>query len=426
MFREFTVERITRAMNGKTDLAVPELVRRVTVDSRETGPGGLFFALRGRRTDGHNHAAEALRRGAVAAVVDRPLATGREIVVSDTLFALGELAGCYRKSVPLRTIGITGTNGKTTVRNLIAAILSKEYRVLRARGNYNSLIGLPLTIFGLQGDEDYLIVEMGTNTPGEIKRLCDIARPRIGVVTNIGPGHLEGLGTIEGVTKEKLSLVDSLPPDGLCLVGDGVGELGRDRVVRFSMSMLDRVELTECGSHFSYQGNAYFTPLLGAANVSNCLAAISLTSMLGVGCPVQRAALAELGPEAGRLEPLFWDRLLVINDTYNANPASVKTAIDFVGQLKRRRIVVLGDMLELGAQSRKLHEETGAYAAARADLFVTFGQEARYYGGEHFSGANELLRYLSGKIAGNEVVLFKASRALRFEKYVEALARVVR
>ncbi|MBE0433022.1 UDP-N-acetylmuramoyl-tripeptide--D-alanyl-D-alanine ligase [candidate division WOR-3 bacterium] len=426
MFREFTVERITRAMHGKTDLAVPELVRRVTIDSRETGPGDLFFALRGKRTDGHNHAADALRQGAVAAVVDRPLATGREIVVSDTLRALGELARCYRNHCPVRTIGITGTNGKTTVRNLVAAILSKEHRVLRAQGNYNSLIGLPLTIFGLQGNEDYLVVEMGTNAAGEIKRLCDIARPETGVITNIGPGHLEGLGSIEGVRKEKLSLVDSLPPNGLCLVGDGVGDLARDRVARFSMSMLERVELTEYGSHFSYQSKAYVTRLLGAANVGNCLAAILLTSMLGVTYPVQRAAVAELKPNAGRLEPLVWDRLLVINDTYNANPASMKTAIDFVGQLKRRKIIVLGDMLELGAQSRKLHEETGAYAAARADLFVTLGQEARYYHGEHFAGANELVRYLSGKIAGNEVVLFKASRALRFENHIRALARVVK
>lgn len=426
MYREFTLAKIASMLSGRTDRAVPELVRRVTVDSRQARPGDLFFALRGQRTDGHEHAADALQRGAVAAVVDRPLATGREILVPDTLFALGQLAENYRRQWPVTTIAITGTNGKTTVRDAVAAILSMEHRVLQAQGNYNSLIGLPLTVFNLRGDEEYLIVEMGTSAPGEIRRLCEIARPAIGVITNIGPGHLAGLGSIDGVRQEKLSLAAALPAGGLCLVGDGVGEVAREGVARFALDMLDRIEITERGSCFALRGHAYFTPLLGRANIDNCLAAISLTSMLGIGYAAQRSALASLRPGAGRLEPLVWDRLLVINDAYNANPVSMKNAIDFIAPLKRRKILVLGGMLELGARSRQLHQEIGAYAAARADLILTLGEDAQDYGGEHFSGVTELVRYLAGQITGNEVVLFKASRQFRFERLISTLARVVR
>ena len=426
MVREFTVARVAAIMGGKADRMEPELVRRVTVDSRDARPGDVFFALRGQYTDGHDHAADALRRGAIAAVVNRPLGTGHEIVVPDTLLALGRLAGHYRRQWPVTTIAITGTNGKTTVRDAVAAILSRGHRVLQARGNYNSLIGLPLTIFGLRGDEEYLVVEMGTNAPGEIRRLCDIARPDVGVITNIGPGHLAGLGSIEGVRQEKLSLAAALPAGGLCLVGEMVGEVARDNVARYACDMLERVEITECGSRFSYRGNVFFTPLLGRANLENCLAALALTSMMGIDYPLQRCAVASLRPAAGRLEPMRWDRLLVINDAYNANPASMKNAVDFIAQLPRRKILVLGDMLELGPSSRRLHEETGAYAAARGDLLVTLGDGAKYYGGEHFSSMDELVHYLARQITGDEVVLFKASRQLRFERLISALARVVR
>jgi UDP-N-acetylmuramoyl-tripeptide--D-alanyl-D-alanine ligase len=267
---------------------------------------------------------------------------------------------------------------------------------------------------------------MGTSAPGEIGRLCDIARPDTGVITNIGPGHLDGLGSIEGIRKEKFSLLDSLPANGFALVGDGASGSGRKNAITFSKSLLDSVELTEHGSTFSYGGNSFFTPLLGSGNVYNCLAAICLTSRLGVDYETQYAGITEMQPEPGRLEAVRAGELLIIDDTYNANPVSMKAAINFVAQLDRKKVFVLGDMLELGEDSKELHRNTGEYARKHADLLVTFGQDSKYYKGVHFSNAIELLRFLVENIRGDEVILFKASRALRFERFIDHLPRLLR
>ena len=421
MFREFMLGEIVEMVNGEARLSGRELVRRVSINSRETKPGDLFFALKGEHADGHDYVEDAFSRGALAAVVERKQVLAKEILVPDALFALGELARNYRRHFKVKTIGITGTTGKTTVKNLVAAILRKQYRILCTGRNYNSLIGLPLTILGLSGDEDYSVLEMGTNAPGEIRRLCDVAQPDVGLITNIGPGHLAGLKSIEGIRREKFALLDALPRDGLALVGEGAGESVRANVGRFSRDMVDEVEITEHGCRFSHEGNSFFTQLLGMGNVYNCLAAICLTSLLDVDYQVQRAAIAELKPQAGRMEPVSIDDLLIINDTYNANPASMKAAIDFVAALKRRKILVLGDMLELGSQSRELHHDVGQYARGRADTLITLGHESELYQGKHFVHKNELLCYLNEILTGNEVVLFKASRALRFEELVDRI-----
>jgi len=426
MFRELMLEEITRMIGGRTLSSRQELVRGVSINSLRTKPGELFFALRGQRTDGHQYVADALHRGAVAAVVEQSQSIPGEILVSDTLFALGELARNYRSRFTVKTIGITGTNGKTTVRNLVAAILGMHSKVLCTNKNYNSLIGLPLTVLRLSGVEDYLVVEMGTNAPGEIKRLCEIARPDVGVITNVGPGHLEGLDSVNGVRKEKFSLIESLPADGMAVVGEGVNISGRDNIIEFSTHMLEALHITEYGSYFSYKNSDFFTNLLGIGNAYNCLAAILLTSALGIDYEIQKVAIAEAQPEPGRMEPIHIRGLLVINDTYNANPVSMRAAIDFVAELKRKKILVLGDMLELGEETERLHRDIGIYARKHADLFVTFGHESRHYDGEHFADENALLSYLSERIVGDEVVLFKASRGLRFEKFVNGLARLLR
>ena len=426
MFREFALGEIASMIGGKAFSVRTDLARGVSIDSRETMPGQVFFALKGQHVDGHSFVSEAMQRGAFAAVVARTQSAVGEILVSDTLFALGEFARHYRQHFRNKTICITGTNGKTTVKNLVAAILGQESDVLYTKRNYNSLIGLPLCIFMLRGDEDYLVLEMGTSAPGEIKRLCDIARPDIGLITNIGPGHLDGLESINGIRNEKFALIKALPPGGLSLVGEGVGAPPGKNVMRFSMDMLDNLRLTEHGSYFVYQGKEYFTPLLGAANAYNCLAALSLTAMMGVGYAAQKDGLSSVKPEPGRLEPMIWNRLLILNDTYNANPKSMLSAIDFIGQLGRRTICVLGDMLELGEQSRQLHEEVGSYVRNAVDLLVTMGHQSEYYKGKHFAAENELLRYLKQNIHGDEVILFKASRALHFERLVNGLSRLLR
>jgi UDP-N-acetylmuramoyl-tripeptide--D-alanyl-D-alanine ligase len=278
----------------------------------------------------------------------------------------------------------------------------------------------------VSGDEDYLVLEMGTNAPGEIKRLCDIATPDIGMITNVGPGHLAGLDSIDGIRQEKLSLIKALPENGIGLVGEGVDVPVRGNIARLSTESLDAVEITEHGSHFTVEGKPYNTRLLGAGNVYNCLAAICLTSRLGIAYETQRAAIVDIGPEPGRMEPIWVDDLLIIDDTYNANPVSMKAAMDFAARSTRRKIFVLGDMLELGAGSETLHRDVGAYAQQYADELLTYGKGAGLYGGRHFTEQVELLRYLTQCLRGDEIVLLKASRALRFENVVSRLVRLLR
>ena len=425
MYRRLMIHSVAAMINGRTALGGCDLVRGVSIDSRTTKPGELFFALKGEHTDGHYFVSEALQNGAVAVVVEYNKGIEKQISVADTLFALGQLARKYRGAFAPKTIAITGTNGKTTVKNLIGAILGSEHQILLTKKNYNSLIGLPLTLLDLSGDEQYLVVEMGTSNPGEIRRLCEIAKPDIGVVTTIGPGHLKGLGSMHGIREEKLSLIEALPEDGFGIVGEGVGDVNRSNVTGFSIEMLSDIELTEFGSHFVFDERAFFTPLLGMANVMNCLAALSICTKLGVTYDVQSAALEHIKPAKGRLEPLWHDGFLLIDDTYNANPVSMRAAIDFTAYLQRRRIFVLGDMLELGKQSGDLHKQIGDYARDQCDLLLSFGEQSKNYGGKHFDDKQELIRYLIENLNGEEAVLVKASRSLRFEQIVHDLLRLL-
>lgn len=424
MHREMTVDAAAKIMNGLARKGSLELVRDVCIDSRSAKPGDLFFALKGLRTDGHRFAKDAVSRGAVAAVVEKECGIAVEVIVRDTLAALGDLARCYRRQFKAPLIGITGTNGKTTVKNLAAAILAKRYRTTYTRGNQNSLIGLPLTLFAMNESTEFVVAEMGTSSPGEIGRLCEIGQPRYGVITNIGPGHLTGLGTCEQVEREKLSLIRALPAHGFGVVGETIrGPENGVTIHRFSERMLSDVQLTELGSAFTFEGNRFSTPLLGAGNVSNCLAALVLTSRLGIDAQCQRSALREAKPEPGRMEPLSNNGLLIINDTYNANPVSMRMAIDFASLINRRRVFILGDMLELGNDAEKFHREIGDHARKHCEALLTCGREARHFGGKHFTDRMELVSYLLERLHGDELVLVKASRALKFEDIVSELVR---
>jgi UDP-N-acetylmuramoyl-tripeptide--D-alanyl-D-alanine ligase len=431
MYKELTVAELARVVNARNPVASLELVRGVSIDSRTIKPGEVFFALKGENTDGHRFVQSAQERHAVASVVERTQNVSNEIVVGDALFALGELGRHYRDHFQPAVIGITGTNGKTTVKNTVARLLQKKYRVLSSRKNYNSLIGLPLTIFQMTGAEDYLVLEMGTNHPGEIERLCAIARPRIGVITNVGPGHLAGLGSVDGVRQEKMALLQGLPADGFGVAGDGVykdcaapgDQPVSGNIIRFSLTDATDVVLTETGSRFHYRAREYFTPLLGLGNVYNCLAALTVARRLGLDEEASRAVLAELTPEPGRMEPIRRDNLLVINDAYNANPLSMMAALDFVVGLKRRRVLVLGDMNEQGVESAAQHQAIGAYARDRADLIISMGEAAEAYPGRHFKDRVMLVDFLISRLNGDEAVLVKASHSLRFDEIVSEILR---
>lgn len=423
MFHEYMLTDIAQIIGAQSQTSSRELIRGVSINSKTTEPGDLFFALKGERTDGHKFVIEALSKGACAAVVEQVQNSPHQLCVKNTLVSLGELGLWYRSSYRPKTIAITGTNGKTTVKNVIAHLLSAEYKIHYTRKNYNSLIGLPLTLFDLNGEEDYLIVEMGTSNPGEIGRLCEIAKPDIGVITNVGAGHLEGLRSIEGVREEKLSLIRALPVDGYSFIGEGVDEIRRDRSLTISIDMAQDIKLSEQGSFFTYRNKRFHTPLLGMSNVYNCLVGLCVSDYLGGTPENQLSALGSIPIEPGRLEPIRRGSYLIINDTYNANPVSMKAAIDFITSLSRRTICILGDMLELGKKSKELHEEIGRYVGDRCDMVLTFGRHARYYRGKHFTDQVKLLSYLFHHLEGDEVILSKASRGMHFENFVMQLMR---
>ncbi len=423
MHNEIILNKAVKIMRGVYKGNNNELIRGVSIDSRTLKPGELFFALKGENTDGHNYTKEALNKGAVGIVVQNKTGTANEILVNDTLFALGELAHYYRNNFNIPIIGITGTNGKTTVKNLIASILSTKFRVLWTKKSYNSLIGLPLMLFEISGEEDYVVLEMGTSNEGDIKRLCEIAHPFIGVITNVGPGHLKGLGSIEGVRKEKLTLIESLPANGIGFIGPGVNGIKKTNVSQFSFDEIKDVKITEYGSSFVYKEMEFFTPLLGYNNVCNCFTAIKVTAALGVDVENQKIAIKKIAPEKGRMEPIKINDLLIINDSYNANPASMRSAIDFISHIKRSKILILGDMFELGDEAEKYHNEIGIYAREHSDKVLTFGAHAKTYGGIHFDDVDKLINYLFKILKGDEVILVKASRAMKFEEIVVKILR---
>lgn len=431
MFKEMTMRDLAMIVQARNAGHGRELIRGVSIDSRTVHPGEVFFALKGENTDGHLHVGSARVRGAVAAVVGQPQGNAGEILVPDPLFALGELGRDYRDRFRPVVIGITGTNGKTTVKNILTCLLRTKYRVRSTWKNYNSLIGLPLTLFHLDGTEDFLVLELGSNHPGEIARLRAISRPQIGVITNVGPGHLAGLGSVDGVRKEKMTLLENLSSPGFGVAGDGVytdcpdpdDQSVSGNIVRFSLIDAADIVLTEIGSRFHYRSRVYFTPLLGLGNVYNCVAALTVAVRLGLDPEALDAALTKLIPEPGRMEPIRRGNLLLLNDTYNANPVSMRCALDYVAGLKRRRVLVLGDMKELGPESVAQHQAIGSYARDRGDLILTLGDEAAHYQGRHFSEPDRLVDALIDDLTGDEVVLVKASRSLRFEKIVTEILR---
>jgi len=386
---------IVEAIGGRPERRVQ--ITGVSTDSRGTQPGDLFFALKGERFDGHDFVRDAFSRGAAAAVVSRPVA-GLEphhycIMVPDTIRALGDLARFCRRRWGGTVIAITGSNGKTTTKDMVHHILAGERRARKAQHSFNNHIGVPLTIFALEADDKYAVLEMGTSAPGEIARLAEIAEPDVGVVTNVAPTHLQDLGSVRGVAVEKGALVAALRAEGMAVLnGDNVWcrRMARDcraRVVTFGFgrgatTRVVALEWLEWGTRFRTKDGAVFELVVpGRHNVLNALAAIAVGRELGLTDAemAERLRTFELPPM--RLARRDVGGITLINDAYNANPASMEAALDVYAALpvRGRRFVVFGDMLELGRRSRRLHEDLGARVAqARLDGLWTVGEESRW------------------------------------------------
>ncbi len=440
----------------------------VSTDSRQAGLGSLFVALRGERFDAHDFLDEVARQG-VAAVVVEALPEGWDtdkvaaIVVPDTLAALGRIANFWRRQFDLPVIGVTGSNGKTTVKEMLASILAAAYGEqdrLATRGNLNNEIGVPLTLFRLAAHHDAAVIEMGMNHPGEIARLAQIAEPTLAMVNNAQREHQEFMHTVEAVARENGAVLAALPPDGVAVFphGDEFTPLwqelaGARRVLRFGLSKEAEVSCTHraaegFGSDMfvivrdeQSQLQQFFVGLQAAGehNVKNALAAVACAFGAGVSLDAIKRGLEAFAPVAGRLQQKrAVNGATVIDDTYNANPDSARAAIDVLAQAGAPRILVLGEMGEVGTQGQQFHEEIGAYAAAKGiEHVLATGGLARHMVAsaqaaqgtesgtvvEYFEQFDGLLAALDAHLAGrpDATVLIKGSRFMKMERAVQHL-----
>ena len=422
-------------------------VTGVAIDSRRVQPGELFVALGGERVDGHDYLAAAAARGAVAALVMRRVDSALpQVLVDDTTLALGDLASAVRAQRSVRVVGITGSNGKTTVKTLTAAILSRHGRTHFNTGNYNNEIGLPLTLLALPPEAEYAVLEMGAGKPGDIAYLAAIARPDIGLVNLIAPAHLERMGSVEGVAETKGALYQALPADGVAIINadDAFasffgGLAGARRQLRFGLEQpadvrADILDARVDGSRFvlrTPQGDAEVAlPLPGRHNVANALAAAAIALALEVPLATIVAGLQQASAVAGRLgHTEMSGGATLLDDSYNANPGSMAAAIDTLALAAGERWLVLGDMAELGADARALHAGIGtraresgierlfAVGPLSAATVAAFGP-----GAQHFDDQSALIAALRAQLHAGVTCLVKGSRSAAMEHVAAALA----
>jgi len=429
----------------------------VSTDTRTLARGQLFFAIVGDRFDGHDYAAGALAAGAAAVVVARGRAPrgvdeGHALEVSDTRRALGDLARAWRRRCRARVAALTGSNGKTTVKEMLAAIASVSHRVTATRGNLNNDIGVPLTLFRLAPDDEIAVIEMGTNGPGEIRYLTDVAEPDVALVNNCGAAHLERLGSVAGVAREKSAIFAGLGDEGIAVVNadDAYADVcraaaGAHRVLTFSSAGAS-ADVSARAVSANGSGGSDVTideggrsldltvPLPGSHNVSNALAAATVAFALGIARADIVSGLAGVSPTAGRLETLTGPGgAIIVNDAYNANPDSLAAALASLAVMPGRRWLVLGDMGELGEDAPARHRAAGAAAAAaRVSRLFTLGPLARLAAetftgeSEHFDDHAALTERLAATLAPDVVVLVKGSRTMRLERVVAPLTEEIR
>ena len=427
-------------------------IESVGSDSRSLQPGQLFVALTGPRFDGHEFAAEAEAKGAAALLSSRELETRLpQLLVPDTRLALGRLAAAWRATLPGRVVAVTGSNGKTTTKEMIAAILAEAGSVAATRGNLNNDIGLPLTLLAAR-EQDYLVLEMGANHPGEIAGLSAIAHPDLALITNAGRAHLEGFGSLEGVARAKGEIIGGLSPRGTFVLNadDPRASLWRElatgrKLLSFGRAAAADVRLDALQQPLGLNGSGFqcryliHTPrgpldlqlsLAGEHNMLNALAAVAVAETLGVAHACIHTALAGLQPIAGRMQPRAgYAGSVLIDDSYNANPESVGAALAVLGELPGHRWLVLGDLSELGADAAALHGEIGRRAKrAGLERLWAVGPLSREAtagfgtGGRHFPDRETLVTDLHGALREDDVVLIKGSRSAAMEFVVEALA----
>lgn len=444
----WTLDRLADALGRGEHPRGATAITRIATDTRAVGRGDCFVALRGERFDAHDFLDTAVERGAAALVVhDASRAAGRGVpayVVPDTRAALGALARYRRRAWARPVVGVVGTNGKTSTKELLRAALGSVMRVHATTGNYNNLVGVPLTLLAIPDDADIAVVEMGTNQPGEIAALRAIAEPDLVVVTSIAEEHLEGLGDLDGVLREEVSACAGVPVVVVPAAQPEIGEAARPLAGRVLRAGLDDGDVRPSGwslapdgtGQLAFDGTGVAVPLRGVHNLRNALLAIAAARECGVALPAIARGIAALPapPMRVNFEPL--GTVLVINDAYNSNPGSARVALELLEHAGRgrQRVAVLGTMLELGAQAERLHDDVARAAlGGPLELVVGVGEFARALArvapgdrrvvvGDDPESAWEAMR---SRLASDAVILLKGSRGVRLERLVPLISQWV-
>jgi len=427
------------------------IARGYSIDSRTVQPGELFFAVKGERLDGHDFVPQALERGAIAAVIradqsSRYLAETPALAVPDTLIALQTLAACVRRLWGKPVIGVTGSAGKTTTKEAIAHLLGHRYRILKSEGNFNNHFGMPLMILKLEPEHEMAAIEMGMSHAGEIAALAKIAQPNTGVVTGVAPVHLESFASIADIARAKYELIASLPSGGTAVLNaddEYVCQFGRDfrgHVVTFGLKPTADVSAANIGSRGA-QGSAFDLvaygmtqpielPLVGTHNIYNALAATAVALENGVSPSEIAIALSTLQPASKRGQIIDVRGVTVVNDCYNSNPKALNFMVDALASLPaQRRIVVAGEMLELGPNAKQMHRECGRHMAEKKidhllgvrGLAEAIVEEAAKAGvaAEFVATPEEAGAWLAREAKPGDAVLLKASRGVKLERALE-------
>ena len=433
----FTINDIVRitggVLHGEADGGAP--VTGAVIDSRAAGEGIMFCALKGERVDGHDYIASALAQGASCALASRAPegVPGPVIVVPDVQRAMAVLARETRERFPGPVVGVVGSSGKTTTKEMCAAVLSEKYKTLRTEGNLNNELGVPLTLFRLDKSTEAAVVELGISDFGEMTRLGKMAQPDIAVYTLIGRSHLNALHDLDGVLRAKTELLDEIRPDALIIVNGDDERLAalRPRQRTLSYGLGERCEVRALD--VKWEGGVRFTvargerrfevkiPAFGRHLVYSALAAAAVGMELGLSDAEIAAGLANYAPVGRRARVIEAGGVTVVDDCYNSNPDSCEMAVESAAGLGGRLVCVLGDMLNLGPDSDKMHKEVGDAARRHGALLLTCGESSRSMGGEHYESREALISAVKERVRPGDTVLIKASNAMRFDEVTEAL-----
>lgn len=452
--KAMTLREIANACGGKLispDNAEELIITDITIDSRTAGNGSLYIPIKGQRFDGHDFISSVFEAGAVCTLTEKTVEnlSKPQILVSSTSDALRDIAEYYRSLFKnLKVIGVTGSSGKTSTKEMIYSVLSEHFNVLKTEGNLNNEIGVPKTIFRLNEEHEVAIIEMGINHFGEMTRLAKIVRPDIAVITNVGTAHLEFLGSRDGILKAKTEMLPFLAEGGtavlngdddkLCTVDSvntsffGFGENNSIRAEKLVQNGIDGTSFTIVTDDIRLDA---FVPALGKHMVMNAIAAFRISELLGMPAGKAIEGIRHFKNIDGRFNVIKTDYFTLINDCYNANPDSVKASLKVVGSLPGRKAAVLADMKELGETSEKMHREVGAAAAQNLDTLICIGPEAKYIIEEakaadpsvrtvHFSNNDEAKAGIMNYLEKSDTVLIKGSHSMNLSEITSFLKEI--